>query len=156
VRVSYDVNYRSRLWEPAAARAASEAMLPHVDVLLVGDEEAHALWGWDADACLERFPDAGPAEVVVKLGARGCAAAIDGERLTAPGFPARQLDPIGAGDAFAAGYLAATLWGREPLERLRTANAMGAFCVQNLGDYEGLPSRRELTAFLDQTVDLGR
>jgi 2-dehydro-3-deoxygluconokinase len=93
---------------------------------------------------------------VVKLGARGCTATIDGERLTAPGFQVRQLDPIGAGDAFAAGYLAATLWGREPLERLRTANAMGAFCVQNLGDYEGLPSRRELTAFLDQIVDLGR
>src|SRR5688500_175426 len=156
VRVSYDVNYRSRLWEPAAARAASEAMLPHVDVLLVGDEEARALWGWDEDACLERFPDRGPAEVVVKLGARGCVATVDGERLTAPGFPARQVDPIGAGDAFAAGYLAATLWGREPFDRLRTANAMGAFCVQNLGDYEGLPSRRELTAFLDQTVDLGR
>ena len=33
---------------------------------------------------------------------------------------------------------------------------MGAFCVASLGDYEGLPSRRELTAFLDQTVDLGR
>jgi 2-dehydro-3-deoxygluconokinase len=156
VRVSYDVNYRSKLWEPAAARAATEALLPHVDVLLVGDEEAVALWGWDDETCLERFPDAGPTDVVVKLGARGCAAVIDGERLISPGFPARQLDPIGAGDAFAAGYLAATLWGQEPVERLRTANAMGAFCVQNLGDYEGLPSRRELTAFLDQTVELGR
>jgi 2-dehydro-3-deoxygluconokinase len=156
VRVSYDVNYRSKLWEPAAARAATEALLAHVDVLLVGDEEAAALWGWDDETCLHRFPDAGPTDVVVKLGARGCTAVIDGERLTAPGFPARQLDPIGAGDAFAAGYLAATLWGREPAERLRTANAMGAFCVQNRGDYEGLPSRRELTAFLDQTVELGR
>ncbi|WP_345771570.1 sugar kinase [Geodermatophilus sabuli] len=156
VRVSYDVNYRSRLWDPAAARAATEAVLPHVDVLLVGDEEASALWGWDEDTCLERFPDAGPGEVVVKLGARGCAAVIDGDRLTAAGFPVRQVDPIGAGDAFAAGYLAATLWGSAPEERLRTANAMGAFCVQGLGDYEGLPSRRELTAFLDQTVDLGR
>jgi 2-dehydro-3-deoxygluconokinase len=156
VRVSSDVNYRSKLWEPAAARAATEALLPHVDVLLVGDEEALALWGWDEETCLERFPDAGPTDVVVKLGARGCAAVVDGKRLTAPGFPARQLDPIGAGDAFAAGYLAATLWDQEPAERLRTANAMGAFCVQNLGDYEGLPSRRELTAFLNQTVELGR
>jgi 2-dehydro-3-deoxygluconokinase len=156
VRVSYDVNYRSRLWEPAAARAASEAMLPYVDVLLVGDEEARALWGWDDDTCLDRLADTGPSEVVLKLGARGCAAVIDGERLTSAGFPARQLDPIGAGDAFAAGYLAATLEGLDPAGRLRTANAMGAFCVQNLGDYEGLPSRRELTAFLDQTVDLGR
>ena len=155
VRVSYDVNYRSRLWEPAAARAATEALLPHVDVLFVGDEEARTLWGWD-EACLERLADAGTRDVVLKLGARGCAAVVDGERLAAPGFPARQLDPIGAGDAFAAGYLAATLWGLDPADRLRTANAMGAFCVQNLGDYEGLPSRRELTAFLDQTVDLGR
>ncbi|MFW3170993.1 sugar kinase [Geodermatophilus sp. CPCC 206100] len=156
VRVSYDVNYRSRLWEPAAARAATEALLPSVDVLLVGDEEAAALWGRDPQSCLERFPDAGPREVVVKLGARGCTAVVDGERLTSPGFPVRQLDPIGAGDAFAAGYLAATLWGQDPGERLRTANGMGAFCVQSLGDYEGLPSRRELTALLDQTVDLGR
>ncbi len=155
-RVSYDVNYRSRLWEPPAARAASEAVLPYVDVLLVGDEEARALWGWDDDTCLDRLADAGPGEVVLKLGARGCAAVVDGERLTSPGFPARQVDPIGAGDAFAAGYLAATLQGLGPADRLRTANAMGAFCVQNLGDYEGLPSRRELTAFLDHTVDLGR
>ncbi|MCV2488619.1 PfkB family carbohydrate kinase [Geodermatophilus sp. YIM 151500] len=81
---------------------------------------------------------------------------MDGERLASPGFPARQSDPIGAGDAFAAGYLAATLWGLPPAQRLRTANAMGAFCVQNLGDYEGLPSRRELTDFLDRTVDLRR
>src|SRR5215213_5370095 len=156
VRVSYDVNYRSRLWDPDAARAASEAMLPHVDVLLVGHEEARALWNWAEDACLERLADSGPDEVVLKLGARGCAAVVDGERLRSPGFPARQVDPIGAGDAFAAGYLAASVWGLDPPDRLRTANAMGAFCVQNLGDYEGLPSRRELTAFLDQTVDLGR
>jgi 2-dehydro-3-deoxygluconokinase len=156
VRVSYDVNYRSRLWEPAAARAASEAMLPHVDVLLVGDEEAHALWGWDDKTCLERLADAGPGEVVLKLGARGCAAVIEGKRLTSPGFPALQVDPIGAGDAFAAGYLAGSVWGLDAADRLRTANAMGAFCVQNLGDYEGLPSRRELIAFLDQAVDLGR
>jgi 2-dehydro-3-deoxygluconokinase len=156
VRVSYDVNYRSRLWGPTAARAVTESMLPLVDVLLVGDEEARALWGWDDETCLERLSDAGPGEVVVKLGARGCTAMVEGVRLTAPGFPARQVDPIGAGDAFAAGYLAASLWDLGPQERLRTANAMGAFCVQNLGDYEGLPSRRELAAFLDQTVDLGR
>jgi 2-dehydro-3-deoxygluconokinase len=156
VRVSYDVNYRSRLWAPAAARAATEALLPFVDVLLVGHEEAHALWGWETDAALEQLSKAGPAEVVLKLGADGCAAVIDGDQLMSAGFPARELDPIGAGDAFDAGYLAATLWGWAPEKRLRTANAMGAFCVQNLGDYEGLPSRRELDTFLEQTPDLGR
>jgi 2-dehydro-3-deoxygluconokinase len=156
VRVSYDVNYRSRLWKPSAAQAATEGLLPLVDVLFVGDDELGALWGWETDVALEHLSNAGPDEVVVKLGARGCAALINGERLTSPGFPARQLDPIGAGDAFAAGYLAASLWGWAPKKRLRTANAMGAFCVQNLGDYEGLPSRRELDAFLEQIPDLGR
>jgi 2-dehydro-3-deoxygluconokinase len=156
VRVSYDVNYRSRLWSPSAARAATEALLPLVDVLFVGDEEATALWGWETDAALDHLCQLGPQEVVLKLGAKGCAAMVDGRRLTSGGFAARQLDPIGAGDAFAAGYLAGTLWGWAPEKRLRTANAMGALCVQNLGDYEGLPSRRELTAYLEQTPDLGR
>jgi 2-dehydro-3-deoxygluconokinase len=156
VRVSYDVNYRSRLWEPSAAQAATEALLPLVDVLFVGHDEANALWGWETDTALEQLSKVGPSEVILKLGADGCAAVINGEQLTSPGFPARQLDPIGAGDAFDAGYLAATLWGWAPEKRLRAANAMGAFCVQNLGDYEGLPSRRELDAFLEQIPDLGR
>jgi 2-dehydro-3-deoxygluconokinase len=156
VRVSYDVNYRSRLWEPSAAQAATEALLPLIDVLFVGHDEANALWGWETDTALEQLSKIGPSEVILKLGAGGCAAMINGEQLTSPGFPARQLDPIGAGDAFDAGYLAATLWGWAPEKRLRAANAMGAFCVQNLGDYEGLPNRRELDGFLEQIPDLGR
>jgi 2-dehydro-3-deoxygluconokinase len=156
VRVSYDVNYRSRLWEPSAAQAATEALLPLIDVLFVGHDEANALWGWETDTALEQLSKIGPSEVILKLGADGCAAMINGEQLTSPGFPARQLDPIGAGDAFDAGYLAATLWGWAPERRLRAANAMGAFCVQNLGDYEGLPNRRELDGFLEQIPDLGR
>ncbi len=156
VRVSYDVNYRSRLWEPSAAQAATEALLPLIDVLFVGHDEANALWGWETDTALEQLSKIGPSEVILKLGADGCTAMINGEQQTSPGFPARQLDPIGAGDAFDAGYLAATLWGWAPEKRLRAANAMGAFCVQNLGDYEGLPNRRELDGFLEQIPDLGR
>lgn len=156
VRVSYDVNYRSRLWEPSAAQAATEALLPLIDVLFVGHDEANALWGWETDTALEQLSKIGPSEVILKPGADGCAATINGEQLTSAGFPARQLDPIGAGDAFDAGYLAATLWGWAPEKRLRAANAMGAFCVQNLGDYEGLPNRRELDGFLEQIPDLGR
>ncbi len=68
----------------------------------------------------------------------------------------QQVDPIGAGDAFAAGYLAAHLRGGTVQDRLRTANAMGAMCVRELGDYEGLPSSRELADFLAHRTDLGR
>jgi 2-dehydro-3-deoxygluconokinase len=71
-------------------------------------------------------------------------------------FTVRQVDPIGAGDAFAAGYLASTLRGGTAQDWLRTANAMGALCVSTLGDYEGLPSWVELVDFLEETATLGR
>lgn len=156
LRVSYDVNYRSKLWGSDEARAATEAILPLVDVLLIGHEEADALWGWPASTCLKRFTSAGPTEVVLKQGSAGCLASIDGEDYQVLGLPVNEVDPIGAGDAFAAGYLAASVWGAGPNERLQVANAMGAFCVQSHGDYEGLPSRRELHAFIHRTTDLGR
>jgi 2-dehydro-3-deoxygluconokinase len=63
---------------------------------------------------------------------------------------------VGAGDAFAAGYLAGHLWGLPAGERLRVANAMGAMSVATLGDYEGLPDRDELRAFLEGEKSLGR
>jgi 2-dehydro-3-deoxygluconokinase len=157
VRVSFDVNYRSRLWEVPAARAEVERVLEHVDLLFVSAEEADALWGWaDESAGMARLAAAGPAEVVLKRGADGSTVWLDGERVDAEPFRVRELDPIGAGDAFAAGYLAASLRGDTPSVRLRTANAMGALCVSTLGDYEGLPSAQELAEFLDNKTTLGR
>ncbi len=157
IRVSYDVNYRSRLWEPDAARRFTETMLPSVDLLLVGTEEGQVLWDWSDDrSTARRLADQGPQEVVLKRGSAGAAAWIEGQLLESPPFPVSQVDPIGAGDAFAAGYLAAHLWGENPEERLRTANALGAICVREHGDYEGLPDRRELRDFLANRTDLGR
>jgi 2-dehydro-3-deoxygluconokinase len=157
VRVSYDVNYRSKLWDPPAARAFTCSLLPLVDVVLVGADEAEVLWGWtDEDTALGKLADAGPTEVVIKRGAEGSVAEVDGDRVVGPPFRVRQVDPIGAGDAFAAGYLASSVWGYAPQERLRTANALGALCVQHPGDYEGLPTRQELTAFIEGIPEPGR
>lgn len=157
LRVSYDVNYRSRLWDADAARRFTETMLPSVDLLFVGTEEGRALWSWsDEPSAARRLAEHGPQEVVLKRGGDGAAAWIDGRLLESPPFRVRQVDPIGAGDAFAAGYLAGHLWGAAPEERLRTANALGAMCVREHGDYEGLPDRRELDDFLAHRTDLGR
>lgn len=157
VRVSFDVNYRSRLWDATMARASLEKVLPEVDLLFVGDDEARALWEWtDEEQAVARLAALTPAELVLKRGARGATAWTDGERFDGEPFPVPQVDPIGAGDAFAAGYLAAHLRGATPPERLAVANAMGALCVSTLGDYEGLPSAQELSDFLKQTPHLGR
>lgn len=157
LKVSFDVNYRSRLWEPDTAREAVEKVLPHVDLLFVSAEEADALWGWPDEAVgLRRLAEAGPREIVLKRGRHGATLWLDEERVDAEPFSVREIDPIGAGDAFAAGYLAAALRGEGPRERLRTANALGALCVSTLGDYEGLPSAEELEHFMADTKTLGR
>jgi 2-dehydro-3-deoxygluconokinase len=83
---------------------------------------------------------------VVKLGARGAVAAVDGQVHRVDGLRVQAVDPVGAGDAFVAGYLAETLAGRPVPERLATAAACGAFAVTVPGDWEGLPSRDELDA----------
>jgi 2-dehydro-3-deoxygluconokinase len=155
-RLSFDVNYRSKLWSPEEARAFTEKLLPRVDLFFAGDEEARALWGRDDDEFLRGLAGMGPQEVVLKRGKEGSVVVIGGEVFEQPAFPVEDVDPVGAGDAFDAGYLAGHLWGLEAEDRLRVANAMGALSVATLGDYEGLPDREELWAFLEGRQALGR
>jgi 2-dehydro-3-deoxygluconokinase len=155
-RVSFDVNYRSKLWGPTEARRFVEEILPSIDLLFVGDDEARALWGGEDENLARELAAAGPREVVLKLGKEGSLALVDDHAITGPAFSVEEVDPVGAGDAFDAGYLAGHLWGRPPEERLRVANAMGALSVATLGDYEGLPDREELSGFLEGRRALGR
>jgi 2-dehydro-3-deoxygluconokinase len=155
-RVSFDVNFRSKLWGTEEAREFVEEILPHVYLLFAGDEEATALWGRDDEALVRELAHRGPDEVVLKTGSTGSLALVDGEVLEHPAFTMAEVDPVGAGDAFAAGYLAGHLWDLPAEERLRVANAMGALSVATLGDYEGLPNRDELRTFLDGERSLGR
>ena len=156
VRVSFDVNYRSKLWGTQEAREFVEEILPDVYLLFAGDEEARALWGRDDEALVRELASKGPEEVVLKRGSTGSLALAEGEILEHPAFTVAEVDPVGAGDAFAAGYLAGHLWSLPAKERLRVANAMGALSVATLGDYEGLPDEDELWAFLDDERSLGR
>ncbi len=150
VTICLDVNYRARLWEPAAAGPVLRALAARADILMAGPGEARLLLGDEqasvGPATLSRLAALGPHEVIVKDGARGCAALIDGASFTLPALTVPVVDPVGAGDAFAAGYLADRLAGESPQARLRTAIAAGAFAVGVPGDCEGLPRRHDLAA----------
>lgn len=156
VVVSFDVNFRAKLWTAVQARAAIEALLPQVDLLFVGDDEAQRLWHACDHGLMRRLSAGGPREVVLKRGAHGAVALADGELHHRRAFEVPLVDAVGAGDAFAAGYLAAMLWSCPPGQRLRYANAMGAYCVMSRGDCENAPSRAELDAFLEQQPIDGR
>ena len=156
VRVSFDVNYRSKVWPAEEARRFVEEMLPLIDVLFVGDEEAQALWSQNDGRILRELSGAGPPEVVLKRGEEGSLVWLNDETFEQPAFSVDEVDPVGAGDSFVAGYLAGYLWEMDVRERLRSANAMGAYSVMSLGDYEGLPDQEELETFLSGKKALGR
>lgn len=156
VTTSFDVNYRSKLWPPGAAKSFAEELMPEVDLLFVGDDEARAIWGADDEEFARSLAALGPREVVVKCGKTGCFALAGDRVIRASAFEVEEVDSVGAGDAHAAGYLAGVLWKRDVHERLRLANALGAYSVMTLGDYEGLPGRKELYSMMDGEEDLGR
>ena len=115
-----------------------------------------ALWEKAGDEHLAELADGGPQELILKKGKAGNVAWIKGEVLEQPSFSVVEVDPVGAGDAFAAGYLAGWLWEKDARDRLRLASAMGALSVTTLGDYEALPDREELESFMDGRESLGR
>lgn len=113
-----------------------KAVLPHVNFFLPSFDEAVALTGRTTpEAIVRSCRAAGAAGVVgIKLGARGAYVDADG---TAAYIPARRVrrvvDATGAGDAFVAGFIAATLRGTDPFEAARFGNIVAADCVTAIG-----------------------
>lgn len=142
VGVSLDVNYRGRLWSRDQAAACLRQLLPHVGTVFASEDELDLLT--DADEAVPALLEAGVDEVVVTAGGAGAWAYSAKESTHRPALPVTVVDSIGAGDAFVAGYLSATLDGADVEGRLDRAVACGAFCVGALGDWEALPTREEL------------
>jgi 2-dehydro-3-deoxygluconokinase len=143
--VSLDFNYRSALWRAEEARGVLRDLTARADLVFAGEDEAELVVGGvsagDAAAALAAL---GPRHAVVKRGEHGAVAVVDGAAVEAPAVGVRAVDPVGAGDAFVAGYLAAVLDGAAPAECLRLGCAVGAFAVTVPGDWEGFPTRSEL------------
>lgn len=148
VTVSVDVNYRAKLWSRYDAAPVLRDLVSRADLVFAGPEEAELVLGGPPG--LDELAALGPVEVVIKDGARGCTALIDGARYALPARTVQVVDPVGAGDAFVAGYLAERLDGRAAADRLRTAIIAGAFAVTVPGDCEGMARRSELTALASE------
>ncbi|HEX7746996.1 MAG TPA: PfkB family carbohydrate kinase [Micromonosporaceae bacterium] len=105
-----------------------------VDLLLANADEAAALAGGTDPVDQARSLTTVARQVVVKRGAAGAVwAERDGRLFTAPAHPARRVDPTGAGDAYAAGLLAALLRGAGAEAGLHRAAALGAVAVATVG-----------------------
>ena len=145
VIVSVDLNYRSALWDEVTAGPVLRELVELSDVLFAGAEEAGLIVAPGRPERLAReLAGIGPTQVIIKLGHLGSVALIDEQLHTCGVVPVRVADPVGAGDAFVAGYLSELIAGEPAETRLATASATGAFAVTASGDWEGMPRRHEL------------
>ncbi len=136
-RVAFDTNWRPRLWpDTATAQRAYDAMFQRADIALPGVGDLRGLYGdTDAAAALARVRAAGVPEIVLKLEQPGCiVATADGLQQEIPCQKvAKVVDTTAAGDSFSAGYLAARLQGRGPVEAARAAHRIAAVVIQHRG-----------------------
>ncbi|WP_181193371.1 sugar kinase [Prauserella shujinwangii] len=124
-RVSFDVNWRPALWA-GRDRSVLAELAGLADIVLVGDDEAEIVWGTGDPARLRRLLP-GPDTLVVKHGERGATLLERGRPpVFEPALCVDVVEPVGAGDAFAAGFLAATLRGAAPATRLRAGHLQAA------------------------------
>jgi 2-dehydro-3-deoxygluconokinase len=142
VTVVFDPNIRLKLWSKERAREVLNRIAAQVDVVMPGMEEGALLTGAAAPEDIsQRLLAQGAKAVVIKLGERGAFySTADGQQEYVDGFPVKQVvDPIGAGDGFAAGFLSGLIRGWSYREAVRLGNRVGAFAVTVSGDVEGYP-----------------
>ena len=136
--VSFDVNYRAALWSPASARTFIDEVLPVARYVFLGESEARLVFGLDGspeavvEACARLAPNA---TITLLRGADG-SITVDSERLIRPRrrHAVDVVDPVGAGDAFAAGFLWASLRNQSIDDVVDVANAVAAIKCSTWGD----------------------
>jgi 2-dehydro-3-deoxygluconokinase len=151
VQVSFDPNIRLKLWTADAARRFILDILPQVDIILPGLDEARLLVGpGEPEALCRRLLEKGPSVVGLKMGATGAVAADAAGVYFASAPSVTVVDTIGAGDGFAAAFLACYLKGYPLAQTVSLAAAAGALVTTVSGDIEGLPTWDELVMFAEQ------
>jgi len=166
--VSYDLNYRGKLWSPEKARQVQEPLMEHVDVLITTEEDTRVVFGiagasntyehlegewYDevARTLQKRFGFKAVAVTLrenplVLLNSWSAIVVADGDLHRAPRYEVEVVDRIGAGDAFSGGLIAARLEGKSWEQALRFATAASAlkhsipgdFCLVTRADVEHL------------------
>lgn len=168
--VFFDLDFRADQWhDPRAFGANARLVLPLADVVLGTEEEVKAavlaeasqvqIEHWqisapevrgDPEAAIAELLARGPQALVVKRGARGARVCLPGgTRVEAPGFPVEVYNVLGAGDAFAAGFIYGRLHGWDWRRSARMGNACGAIVVTRHGCANFMGYEAEVLDFIE-------
>ncbi len=172
--VVFDVDFRPDQWhDPRAFGVTARAILPLVDIVLGTDDEINAAMLQDpeqitlthsqvsdakvtgnVDEGIAQLLARGPKALVQKRGVHGARTHLkreDGriEQIDSPGYPVEVYNILGAGDAFAAGFICGRLRGMDWRQAGRLGAACGAIVVTKHGCANFMPTWEEVMAFVD-------
>lgn len=171
-KVFLDIDFRADQWhDPRAFGVTVRALLPLVSVAIGTEEEINAamlsdpndleireqqisapLIRGDIEANIRAILDVpnGPERLVVKRGSAGASIySRSGEQQDVPGFPVDIYNVLGAGDAFASGFIYGQLRGWDAYKSARLGNACGAIVVTKHGCANFMATHDEVMAFIE-------
>jgi 5-dehydro-2-deoxygluconokinase len=170
-----DIDFRPDQWHDHRAFGVTLRSALHlIDIVLGTDDEVNAVMLTDPDqvslthsqisdarvtgdinAAIQRMLTLGPRVLAQKRGAHGSTVHLitDGQRATpidVPGFPIEVSNILGAGDAFASGFLYGFIQGWDWYKTARLANACGAILVTKHGCANFMPTHDEVMSFVQE------
>ncbi|GAB4337921.1 MAG: hypothetical protein Kow00117_19690 [Phototrophicales bacterium] len=151
--VVMDLDYRPAMWDSVRTYGVyTRAVLPHVDIVIGTEDEVLAATGTDdLTAAVITLLSVVKRAVLVKRGAEGCEVyTVQGAAHAIPPFPAEEVNIMGAGDGFAAGFLYGYLRGWTLVKSARFANACGAIQVSTHGTGSEMPALSVVLDFIDE------
>ncbi len=171
--VVLDIDFRPDQWhDPRAFGVAVRSALRLTDIVIGTEDEINAAMlmdpaavemtdsvsdtqvHGDVEAAIRRMLLMGPRALLQKRGDKGVRVHLvdaqgDFEQIDAPGFPVEVQNILGAGDAFAAGFLYGHVKGMGWYKSARMGNACGAIVVTKHGCANFMPTYDEAMAFVD-------
>jgi 5-dehydro-2-deoxygluconokinase len=173
-RVVLDIDFRPDQWhDPRAFGVTLRAALRLVDIVIGTEDEINAAMltdpaqinlthsqvsdarvSGDLDAAIAGLLALGPQALVQKRGAAGARLHLGGDggppaQQDVPGFPVEVVNILGAGDAFAAGFLYGYVRGWDWIKAVRLGNACGAILVTQPGCANFMPTYAEVMRFVE-------
>lgn len=156
VELCFDANVRQRLLGERDAKTTLAPLVGMADLIFLSEEEAGMLLGARGPEEVKRAASDLRAHTVVVHGAAGAFAVVESgeageaEIFEAPTDPVSVVDPVGAGDAFVAGFLAGRMRGLDAQRCLRLANACGGCAASLPGDAESMPYAEDVATELGE------
>ncbi len=137
--VSFDVNYRSKLWSPEECGKFIEEIMEYIDIMFIKEEDLQIIFEMESEDYEKKLTflqsNYGKDKIyVLTAGEKGCFVLGDDIFIHQPSFAAEAVDRIGAGDAFVAGFLYGYLGEKSLREAALWGNAMASLKMSVVGD----------------------